>query len=263
MDLGLRGLRALVTGASRGLGFAVAQALAREGAVVTINSRNPERLQEAAARLQQETTAQVFTAVGDVAQADVPARVVEEAVQAMGGLDLLVTNAGGPPPGGFEDFDDAAWQAAFELSFMAHVRLIRAALPHLRQSRAASVLTITSITVKQPEPILLLSNTIRAATAALTKSLALEYGREGIRFNSILPAWTRTERVEELLTYRAKQRGTTLEEEIARQAQVSPLGRIGDPEEFGRVAAFLLSPAASFVTGVLFLFDGGMYKGVW
>lgn len=263
MDLGLQGKRALVTGASKGLGFAVARELAREGAVVTINSRNAEHLQQAATRLQEETGAQVFTVVGDVVKEENAAHVVNEAARRMGGLDLLVTNTGGPPPGKFEDFDDAAWMRAVELNFLSHVRLIRAALPYLKQSDAASVLTITSITVKQPLENLLLSNTVRAATAALTKNLALEYARQGIRFNSILPSWTRTERVEELLTFRAQQRGTSLEEEMARIAETVPMGRMADPEEFARAAVFLLSPAASYITGILLLVDGGAYRGVW
>jgi 3-oxoacyl-[acyl-carrier protein] reductase len=186
---------------------------------------------------------------------------VAETVRALGGLDILVTNAGGPPAGAFESFDEAAWQKAVELSFMSHVRLIRAALPYLRQSSAASVLTVTSYSVKQPIPNLVLSNSIRAATVGLTKSLALELGREGIRFNSILPGWTETERVTELMSFRAKQNKTTVEEEIARQSKDSPLGRMGRPEEFANAAVFLVSPAASYITGVMLTVDGGMYKG--
>ncbi len=150
-----------------------------------------------------------------------------------------------------------------DLSFLSHVRLIRAALPHLRKSQAASVLTITSYSVKQPIPNLILSNSVRMATIGLTKTLALELGGEGIRFNSILPAWTRTERVLELMRFRAERNGTSVEEEIAKQAQQSPLGRMAEPEEFARVAVFLLSPAASYVTGVMLNVDGGMYKGTF
>jgi 3-oxoacyl-[acyl-carrier protein] reductase len=144
---------------------------------------------------------------------------------------------------------------------MSHVRLIRAALPHLKQSKAASVLTVTSYSVKQPIPNLVLSNSIRAATVGLTKSLALELGAAGIRFNSILPAWTETERVYDLMKFRAAQNGTTVEEEIAKQSQDSPLGRMGTPEEFANAAVFLVSPAASYITGVMLTVDGGMYKG--
>jgi 3-oxoacyl-[acyl-carrier protein] reductase len=193
----------------------------------------------------------------------VPEKLVSQAVEALGGLDLLVTNAGGPPPGRFEIFDDATWQRAIDLSLMSHVRLIRAALSYLRQSQSASVLTITSYSVKQPIANLILSNSVRAATVGLTKSLALELGSEGIRFNSILPGWTETERVQELMAARAKANGSTVEEEIARQAKESPLGRIGQPEEFANAAVFLLSPAAGYITGVMLNVDGGMYKGTF
>lgn len=261
MDLNLKGKRAFVAGSSRGLGYAIARGLALEGAAVVINGRNAERLETARKRLNEETGAQIFIAPGDVVAPEVPELLIQQAVQALGGLDLLVTNAGGPPPGRFETFDDNTWQKAIELSLMSHVRLIRAALPYLRQSSAASVLTITSYSVKQPIPNLVLSNSIRAATVGLTKSLALELGSDGIRFNSILPGWTETERVIELMQARAQTNGTTLEEEIARQAKDSPFGRMGRPEEFANAAVFLLSPAASYITGVMLTVDGGMYKG--
>ena len=261
MDLHLKDKRALVTGASRGLGYAVALGLAREGCRVAVNSRDATNASSAAARIAGETGSQTLALAGDVSAPEVPARLIEQTVNALGGLDLLVTNAGGPPAGGFESFDEAAWQKAVDLSFLSHVRLIKAALPYLRQSPAASVLTVTSYSVKQPIPNLVLSNSVRAATIGLTKSLALELGREGIRFNSILPAWTDTERVVELMTARAKANGTTVEEEIAKQSKDSPLGRMGKPEEFANAAVFLLSPAAAYVTGVMLTVDGGMYKG--
>ncbi len=261
MDLHLNGKRALVTGASRGLGFAVGLGLAREGCRVALNARDPQRLEAAARTLREETGLEAAVIPADVTGPENPARIVQQAVEALGGLDLLVTNAGGPPPGKFEEFDEAAWQQAIELSFMSHVRLIRAALPHLRKSEAPSVLTITSITVKQPLPSLVLSNSVRAATVGLTKTLALELGGEGIRFNSILPSWTTTERVVELMTHRARLNGTSVEEEIRKQAAQSPLGRMARPEEFANAAVFLLSPAASYLTGVMLPVDGGMYKG--
>ena len=146
---------------------------------------------------------------------------------------------------------------------MSHVRLIKAALPYLRKSDAASVLTVTSLSVKQPIANLLLSNSVRMATIGLTKSLALELGRENIRFNSILPGWTETERVTELMTARATANKSTAEEETRKQSEQSALGRLGQPEEFANAAVFLVSPAASFITGVMLNVDGGMYKGTF
>jgi 3-oxoacyl-[acyl-carrier protein] reductase len=261
MDLQLKNKCALVTGASRGLGYAAALALAREGCQVAINSRNPEKLSTSAESMARETKAVVHPVAGDVGHAEEVKRIVEESARQCGGLDILICNSGGPPAGSFEAFDDAAWLKAVDLSFMSHVRLIRAALPFLRESKSASVLTVTSYSVKQPIPNLVLSNSIRLATVGLTKSLALELGREGIRFNSILPGWTETERVVDLMTFRAKQNGTTVEEEISKQSMESPLGRLGKPEEFGNAAAFLVSPAASYITGVMLCVEGGMYKG--
>ena len=261
MDLGLKDKKALVTGASRGLGFAVAKTLVGEGCHVAVNSRSSEKISASAETLSSQAKSKVFGLAGDVTDPKVPEELVQAAVEKLGGLDILVCNAGGPPPGAFESFDETTWQKAIDLSFMSHVRLIKAALPHLRKSKAASVLTVTSYSVKQPIPNLVLSNSIRAATVGLTKSLALELGREGIRFNSILPAWTETERVGELMSARAKANGTTVEEEMAKQAGESPLGRMASPQEFANAAVFLLSPAASYITGVMLTVDGGLYKG--
>lgn len=261
MDLKLNGKIALVTGASRGLGFAAAMTLAREGCRVAINGRDQAKINVAAERIYRETGTQAIGLAGDVSLPDVPEKLIQQTVATFGGLDLLMTNAGGPPAGPFEAFDEATWQKAVELSFLSHVRLIRAALPYLRKSATPSVLTVTSMSVKQPIVNLVLSNSVRAATVGLTKSLSLELGREGIRFNSILPGWTETERVAELMTARAKANNTTVEEEMRKQSAESPLGRIGQPEEFGAAAAFLLSPAASYITGVMLNVDGGMYKG--
>ena len=262
MDLGLKGKIALLTGASSGLGFATAQTLAAEGVRLAINSRNAEKLEKARAELA-ETGAEVFTLPGDLSDPATPASLVKATLAAYGGLDLLFTNAGGPPPLRFEDVDDAAWQSAVELAFLSHARLIRAALPALRQSETPAVLTVTSVSVKQPIPALVLSNSVRAATVGLTKTLALELGEEGIRFNSILPSWTQTERVEQLLADRAQRNGTTRAQEIEKQNQQSALGRMATPQEFANAAAFLLSPAASYITGVMLTVDGGSYKGTF
>ncbi|NMC11271.1 MAG: SDR family oxidoreductase [Chloroflexi bacterium] len=262
MDLHLNGKRALVTGASRGLGYAAALSLAREGCHIALNSRNADNAAKAADNIKKQTGVQVISIPGDVGIPGTAGEIIEKTAAALGGIDLLLTNSGGPPAGKFEDFDEKAWYSAFELVFMSHVRLIRAALPFLRQSKSPSVLTLTSYSVKQPIPNLILSNSIRSAVVGLTKTLAMELGSEGIRFNSILPGWTDTERVRYLMEQRAKANGTTIEEEIAKQIQDSPLGRMATPQEFANVAVFLLSPAASYLTGIMLTVDGGMYKGM-
>jgi 3-oxoacyl-[acyl-carrier protein] reductase len=262
MDLGLKGKIALLTGASRGLGFATAKTLAREGAKIAINSRNQKRLSAAGDKLA-KLGAEVISLPGDVTDLDTPQKLVGATVAVFGGLDLLFTNSGGPPPLSFEEVNEETWQHAIDLAFMSHVRLIRAALPHLRKSDAPSVLTVTSVSVKQPIPSLVLSNSVRAATVGLTKTLALELDSDGIRFNSILPSWTMTERVKQLLADRADRKGTTVDQEIQSQNEQSALGRMGTPQEFANTAAFLLSPAASYITGVMLTVDGGSYKGTF
>lgn len=261
MDLGLNGKRALVVGSSRGLGYAVAETLVAEGVQVAISSRNAEKLAAAANQIEDAHGVPVIAIPADISEVNTPAYLIVKTIEELGGLDLLVTNAGGPPPGAFESFSEEDWAKGIDLSFMSHVRLIKAALPHLRESDAASVLTITSYSVKQPIPNLVLSNSIRAATVGLTKTLALELGSDDIRFNSILPGWTKTERVEELLGARAEANGTTIDEELAKQMKDCPLGRMAEPKEFADPAVFLLSPAASYITGVMLTVDGGMYKG--
>ncbi len=261
MDLGLKGKRALVASSSRGLGYALARALAKEGCTVVINSRDEEKVKEAADALSKETGAKVYSVAGDVSDPAQPQRIVEEAAKLIGGIDLLVTNSGGPPSGLFESLGEEQWLQAVNMNFLSHVRLIRAALPYLKQSDAASVLTMTSWTVKFPMPNLVLSNSIRSATIGLTKTLALEVGSQGIRFNSILPAAMDTPRMRELQTFRAQKNGTTLEQEAAKDASNSVFGRMGRPEEFANAAVFLLSPAASYITGVMLTVDGGQYKG--
>lgn len=262
MDLLLKGKKAFLAGSSRGLGFATASILAQEGCRVVINGRDKQRLEDAANLLKSETGAEVDYLVGDAASVDGALDLINKAAEIMGGLDLLITNTGGPPSGKFEAHTEEVWQEATNLAFLSHVRLIQAALPYLKKSGAASVVTITSYSVKQPIPNLILSSSIRAATVGLTKSLALEFGSDGIRFNSILPGWTKTERVQELLEFRAEQNGSTVEKELDKITAECPLGRMASPDEIGRAAAFLLSPASSYITGVMLAVDGGMVKGV-
>jgi 3-oxoacyl-[acyl-carrier protein] reductase len=261
MDLNLRDKIALVTGASRGLGFATALMLAEEGVRVALNSRNPEMLETAAQKIKSLTGSPVLALPGDVAKPETASLLIEKVILEWGRLDILITNAGGPPAGKFETFNFEDWQNAVNLNFLSAVSLIRAALPHLRRSPSPAVLTITSISVKQPIDGLVLSNSVRAATIGLTKSLALELGKDGIRFNSILPGWTATERVEQLLQHRAQTNNTTVEEERQKIASQIALGRLADPQEFARVAVFLVSPAASYITGSMIAVDGGFYRG--
>ena len=263
MDLRLKDKRALITGSTRGLGYATALLLAQEGCRVAINGRDEEKVKNATEKIHTETGIEVVGFAGDVSQISVPQMLIRQTVEAFGGLDILVTNSGGPTPGSIDSLDEVAWQKGIDSCLMAHVRLIKAALPYLRKSDSASVLTITSYSVKQPIQNLLISNSVRAATVGLTKSLALELGREGIRLNSILPGWTETERVTELMTNRAKTNNSTVEEETRKQTEQSALGRIGQPEEFANAAVFLLSPAASYITGVMLNVDGGIYKGTF
>jgi len=262
MDLKLKDRVALVAGSSRGLGAAIAELLSHEGALVVINGRNEEKVKTKAEGIAKTTGNRVIGVAGDVSDPAIPHIMVDETIRQFGRLDILVTNSGGPPRGDFMSLDDAAWQKAYESLFMGPVRLIRAAIPHLEKSDAASVLTITSYAVKQPIPNLILSNSIRAATVGLTKTLALELGGKGIRLNSILPGWTTTERVDDLMTSRAQQYQTSIDEEYQKETSESALKRMATPEEFANVAVFLVSPAASYMTGAMIAVDGGTVKGL-
>ena len=263
MDLLLKGKIALISGSSAGLGFATAQQLVQEGAVVIINGRDKKRLSDAKENLDAIPGAQVIAIAGDVSTTDFATKVVNEIEYHFGGLDILITNAGGPPAGGLDDFSDEVWQNAINSTFLSHLRLIRAAKPLLLKSETPSILTITSAAVKQPMPNMILSNSIRAATVGLTKTLANELGPAGVRVNSILPGWTDTERVHKLMQTRATKNNTSVDEEYHQQALESPLRRIGKPEEFARTAAFLVSPAASYIHGVMLVVDGGLNKGLF
>lgn len=264
MDLGLSGKRALVTAATSGLGLATAVELVKEGASVVICGRNRERLDRGVKLLNEEAVdkAKVVGRPCDVSDPDQVGQLVAAAVEALGGLDILITNAGGPPGGTIDSTDLDSWQKGIDITLMSTVHLVRQALPYLEKGRDPAILTITSFSVKQPVANLMLSNVIRPAVVGLTKALSQEYGPKGIRANSILPGWTQTERVDYLLGYRAEQNDTTSEEEAAKIGGTIPLRRIGQPEEFGRVAAFLVSPAASYISGVMMQVDGGAYNGL-
>jgi 3-oxoacyl-[acyl-carrier protein] reductase len=260
MDLKLSGKIALVTAASKGLGKATALQFVREGAKVAICARS-ELIDKAAVEIEAETGQEVLAVRADVTQQEDIERLINATVEKFGGLDILVTNAGGPPAGTFDDIDLTAWEASVNLNLLSAVRLIKYALPHLRQSAAPAILTVTSSSTKQPAENLILSNSIRLAVIGLTKTLSRELGSDRIRVNSILPGWTYTERVEELIAARTAKSGKTKEAEIANVTATVPLGRMGTPEEFANVAVFLCSPAASFVNGVMLQVDGGLCQG--
>ena len=264
MNLGLKNKVTLITGSTKGLGFSTAQVLLGEGSKVMINSRHQGNVDNAINLLKKENGNQNLVGfTGNVTNEEICRTIVEKTVQYFGCLDILITNSGGPQTGTFEELSTKQWEEAINLSFISHLNLIKNAIPYLTKSRSPSVLAITSFTIKTPLSNLILSNTVRAATAALIKSLSLELGTQGIRFNSILPGWTRTSRVDDLLIEKSKKNKTSLEDEIDKISGSIPLGRMGSPSEFANVATFLVSPAASYINGAMLTVDGGFTKSLY
>ncbi len=262
MNLGLRDKIALVTAASKGLGKAVALRLAREGARVALCARDEKTLREAATEVKKTAGRPALAISTDVSDAAGVDALVKATVEQFGRIDVLIINAGGPPPGQFLDLTPDDWEAAARVTLMSAVHLCYAVVPVMKEQGEGSILAMTSITVKQPLPNLILSNSLRLGVTGLVKTLADELAPCGIRVNSICPGWTRTARVDQLLQDRAERNSTTPEEEAAKIATAIPLGRMGTPEEFAAAAVFLVSPAASYITGVSLLVDGGTYRGV-
>ena len=254
MDLGLTGARALIGGGSGGLGGAIAEALGAEGARTGLIGRPGEKLEAAAARLGG------LAVPADLATSDGPGEAVATAVAAFGGLDLLVVNSGGPPPGRFDELDEAAWQAAIDGTLWSAIRLLRAGLPHLRDGRDPAVLVVLSSSVREPIPGLSTSNLIRPGLVGLIKSLVEEI--VPVRINGLAPGRFETDRIAQLDAARAASTNVAVEEIQRRTIERIPLGRYGEPLELGRVAAFLLSPAASYVTGAIVPVDGGMIRAL-
>jgi 3-oxoacyl-[acyl-carrier protein] reductase len=254
MDLGLTGARALVGGGSGGLGGAIAEILRAEGAMVALTARPSDRLEAAATRLD------ALAVPADLATPDGAAGAVAATVAAFGGLDLLVVNSGGPPAGRFDELDEAAWQAAIDGTLWSALRLLRASLPHLRAGRDPAILVTLSSSVREPIPGLTTSNLIRPGLAGLIKSMVEEI--VPVRINGIATGRFSTDRIVQLDAYRAKAGGVPVEQIRQQTLDAIPLGRYGDPLEFGRLAAFLLSPAASYITGAIVPADGGMVRAL-
>jgi 3-oxoacyl-[acyl-carrier protein] reductase len=262
VDLGLKDKRVLVAAASKGLGRAIAAEFVNEGARVAICSRERERIEQVAKEI---GAAKGIAA--DVSTEDGCRAFVDGALKVLGGIDVLIVNAGGPKPGKFADLDDAAWQKAFELTLLSAVRLVRLALPELKKSKGAIVFS-TSTSVRQPGSpaygTLMLSNGLRAAVHGLLKTLSTELAADGIRVNAIQPGRISTERIAELDADTAKREGIAVETVQERfEKGVIPLGRYGRPDEFAAAAVFLASPRASYITGVSLQVDGGMLTSMW
>ena len=254
MDLGLEGARALVGGGSSGLGAAIGTSLAGEGARVALTARGGERLETRASEIGG------LAIPTDLSTADGPAAAVETAVAAFGGLDLLVVNSGGPPGGSFDDLDEAAWETAIDGVLRSTLRLLRAALPHLRASSVPAILVVLSSSVREPIPNLTTSNVLRPGLAGLVKSLSAEIAP--VRINGLAPGRIATPRVAHLDALRSKATGQSVAEVEAETAGRIPLGRYGEPADVGRIGAFLLSPAAGYITGAIVPVDGGMIRAL-
>jgi 3-oxoacyl-[acyl-carrier protein] reductase len=257
MDLGLQDCRALVVGASKGLGKACAKALADEGASVFICSRDIEELRRAAV----EINAAGYAAA-DVSRPAEIKRIVAEAIAALGGLDCLVTNAGGPPTASFEKAGDGDWDIAYQLNLMSAVRLIREALPTLKSSGRGRIVNLTGYGVKEPMTDLVVSDSVRAGVTVMAKTIASDLAPHGITVNNIAPGPIMTDRLTEILSARARSLGITPDAQFKRFAETIPVRRMGRPNEIGDLCAYLCSPQAGYITGQTIVVDGGINRSI-
>lgn len=252
----------MVAGASRGLGFAVARALAKEGAKVSMSSRDGAVIRAAGRRIHDETGSPVMAHPADVTSANDLDAWHEATVNHYGGIDLLYTNSGGPPAGSVMPFDDAAWQNAFELLLLSVVRMVRLAVPSMIERGGGAIVLPTSTAVKEPIGNIALSTVMRTSVPALSKILAQELAPQKIRVNHLIPGRIHTDRVKEFDEINAKKAGITVEEQQKKSAATIAMGRYGEPDEFAAAAVFLLSDAASYITGATLQVDGGLLKGI-
>lgn len=263
MDLGLKDKVALVAAGSRGLGRAVAEELAAEGASLVLCARDATTLAETTAAIADQTGAHVLGVPCDVTAASQVKQLVASGIDRFGRIDILVTNAGGPPAGRFDQLTQEQWEEATRLTLYSAVHLTREVLPGMKARRWGRILNITSIAVKQPVENLLLSNSLRAAVTGFARTLANEVATEGITVNNILPGYTRTERLEDLAQMMAEKQGISPDEFRGRWEAEIPMGRLGEPREFAALAAFLVSERASYITGTSIQIDGGWIRSLF
>jgi 3-oxoacyl-[acyl-carrier protein] reductase len=263
MDLGLKNKVALVAASSHGLGRAVAEELAAEGAALIICGRNVADIENAAEEIGQSTGVDIIAVQADVSRPEDVARLVDTGTSRFGRIDILITNAGGPPTGTFATLTQEQWESATKLTLFSAIELIRHVLPGMKERRWGRILNITSITVKQPVENLMLSNSMRAGLTGFARTLANEVATYGVTVNNILPGYTRTERVEELATQMAAKQGISAAEFKAKWEEEIPMRRLGEPREFAALATFLVSGRASYITGASFQVDGGWIKSLF
>ena len=263
MDLGLDGRAALVGGASKGIGKAIAREFAMEGARVMICSRSAENLAAAVEEIRSETGKEVEHAVCDMASHDDIKRTVAEAAEKLGRLDILVNNAGGPPTGTFQDLDERYWQHAIDQNLLSAVRATREALPHLKRSGSGRIINVTSVAVKQPVDGLILSNATRLAVVGMAKTLSRELASEGITVNNVCPGNVATERLISLIEERAARQGQTLADAVSLEEGRVPMGFLGEAADVGALVAFLASDRARYITGTTIQVDGGSTTAVF
>jgi 3-oxoacyl-[acyl-carrier protein] reductase len=264
MNLGLQDKVAIVLAASKGLGRASAEALAAEGAWVVIGSRNRQQLEQAASSIRDKTGSKVLAVPTDVTKPDDLAAIVDATVREFGRVDILINNAGGPPPGTFEQFGDAQWEAAFQLNLLSNVRMVRLVLPHMRKLQTGRIINIVSTSVKMPIDGLLLSNAIRTGVVGLAKTLSIELAPDNITVNNVCPGRILTDRIRQITRIEEKVQQGMSEEEVLREASRDiPLGRIGKPEELAALVAFLASEQAGYITGTTIQVDGGLTRALF
>jgi len=262
MDLGLKNRVALVAASSQGIGRATAEAFAAEGCRVAMCARNQQTLQFAAEKIRKQYSAEVLAQAFDVTDAGAVKQFVAEVAEKFGGVDICVTNAGGPPAKGFLAATLEEWQRALETNFLSTVYFAREVIPHMQRKHWGRIITLTSITTKQPVTDLVLSNAVRAAVVGLVKSLANEFGKDGILVNNVGPGFTATDRLKELAKASASSSGKGEQEIFDAWAADAPLKRLGEPREVAETIVWLASERASYITGQTVLVDGGMYKGL-